>query len=265
MKSIQKLMSLKGRRALITGANGHIGQRIASTIAELGGDLVLVDKPEVGYGGMLERLRDSFNIEVTVMTCDLENENSREELITDLLQQKEPLNIVVNNAAMVGSLIGASAELKDESVDTWRRIVEVNLTAPFHLSKGLALKLKQSEHGTIINIASIYGVLGPNYSLYEGTEMGNPPAYAASKGGLIQLTRWLATTVAPHVRVNSVSPGGIERGQPESFKERYIRNTPLDRMGNEDDLKGVIAYLASDMSSYVTGHNIMVDGGLSAK
>ena len=91
--------------------------------------------------------------------------------------------------------------------------------------------------------------------------MGNPAAYAASKGGLLQLTRWLATTLAPDVRVNAVSPGGIFRGQPQAFVERYTSRTPLGRMASEHDLRGAIAYLASDLSSYVTGQNLAVDGG----
>ena len=129
------------------------------------------------------------------------------------------------------------------------------------MSKGLYPKLKQSGHGSIINVASIYGISGPDYSLYEDTAMGNPAAYAASKGGLLQLTRWLATTLAPEVRVNAISPGGVFRNQPEIFVARYRNRTPLQRMAVEDDFKGVMAYLVSDLSSYVTGQNMIVDGG----
>ena len=121
--------------------------------------------------------------------------------------------------------------------------------------------LRKSGSGSIINIASIYGINGPDFSLYEDTEMGNPAAYAASKGGLIQLTRWLSTSLAPKIRVNAVSPGGIFRNQPKNFVERYENKTPLGRMANEEDLKGIIAYLSSDLSSYVTGQNIVIDGG----
>ena len=112
-------------------------------------------------------------------------------------------------------------------------------------------------------MGSIYGILGPDLSLYDDTDLNNPAAYAASKGGLLQLTRWLATVLAPSVRANAVSPGGIERGQPEAFMSKYIARTPLKRMGCEEDFKGVIAFLASDMSRWVTGQNIVVDGGWS--
>jgi len=121
--------------------------------------------------------------------------------------------------------------------------------------------LLRESHGNIINIGSIYGEYAPDWSLYEGTTMSNPAAYGAAKGGLIQLTKWLATTLAPDVRVNSISPGGIERGQAKKFVDRYKSRTPLKRMACEDDFRGVIAFLASNMSSYVTGQNIRVDGG----
>ena len=113
----------------------------------------------------------------------------------------------------------------------------------------------------IINISSIYGVYAPDWNLYSGTLMSNPAGYSVSKGGLLQLTRWLATTIAPNVRVNAISPGGIFRNQPESFIKSYEGKTPLGRMATEDDFRGAVAYLASDLSKYVTGHNLLVDGG----
>jgi NAD(P)-dependent dehydrogenase (short-subunit alcohol dehydrogenase family) len=266
MKLIKELMSLRGRRALITGANGGIGRQMSTTIAELGGDLVLVDKPGTEYGELINILNDNFDIKINCLGCDLEDGNARQELISDISKQNDPLNILINNAAFAGTtnLPGWVTEFKDQTVDTWKRAIEVNLTAAFELSKGLAPKLKQNKYGAIINVASIYGVLGPDYSLYEGTQMGNPAAYAASKGGLVQLTRWLSTTLAPDVRVNTISPGGVFRNQADEFVQRYESRTPLGRMANEEDFKGVTAYLASDLSAYVTGQNILVDGGWTA-
>jgi NAD(P)-dependent dehydrogenase (short-subunit alcohol dehydrogenase family) len=110
-------------------------------------------------------------------------------------------------------------------------------------------------------MGSIYGMVGPKWDLYEGTSMGNPAAYGASKGGLLQLTRYLATTMAPSVRVNMITPGGIFREQPQAFVHRYEAGVPLGRMASEEDLKGAVAYLASDLSAYMTGQNLVVDGG----
>ena len=133
------------------------------------------------------------------------------------------------------------------------------------LAQASADALAASGHGSVVNISSIYGLVGPNTGLYEDTSLGNPAAYSASKGGLLQLTRWLATVLAPDVRVNAITPGGIRRDQPQAFHDRYVANTPMRRMATEEDLKGAIAYLASDLSAYVTGHNLVVDGGWTAQ
>ena len=266
MRTINELMSLQGRRALITGANGGIGRRMAATIAELGGDLVLVDQLGTEYGALLDTLQSISDVNVACVDCNLEDGNARSELIFDLLEQEEELSILINNAAFVGSsdLEGWATEFQDQSIETWQRALEVNLTAAFDLSKGLTPKLKQSGHGSIVNVASIYGISGPDYSLYTSTQMGNPAAYSVSKGGLIQLTRWLATTLAPDIRVNTISPGGMLRNQPEVFVRRYEARTPLKRMAVEEDIKGVTAFLSSDLSAYVTGQNLLVDGGWTA-
>lgn len=262
MRTILDLMNLNEKRALITGATGGIGTQMAFTIAELGGDLVLVDRPGTNYTALLDGLKE-YDVKITCIDCDLEKEHSRAELIQSVIDDSRPLNILINNAAFVGTsgLEGWVTDLEHQSIETWSRALEVNLTAAFDLSKGLASKIKKSGYGSIINVASIYGVCAPDYSLYEGTKMGNPAAYAASKGALIQLTRWLSTTLAPDIRVNVISPGGVYRGQPEKFIKSYNLKTPLARMATEEDFKGVTAYLASNLSAYVTGQNILVDGG----
>mgnify|MGYP001228613475 FL=1 len=263
MKKISDLMNLKGRRALITGATGGIGQEIALTIAELGGDLLLVDRPSSDYGLIMQKIFDNWDVNIECIDCDLENEDSRNYLIDKAIKSNKNLDILINNAAFVGesNLEGWVEDFDKQSLETWNRALGVNLTAPFHLSQAFTPLLRKNNNGSIINIASIYGMNAPDYSLYKGTDMGNPAGYSSSKGGLIQLTNWLATTVSPEIRVNSISPGGVWRNQPNKFVERYESRTPLGRMATEEDFKGVVAYLASDLSAYVTGQNIVVDGG----
>ena len=149
-------------------------------------------------------------------------------------------------------------------MEAWDNALRVNLTSPFVLVQEAQNELEKTGKGSVILIASTYGLVGPDMRLYEGTRMANPAGYSASKGGLLQLTRYMATVLAPLVRVNAISPGGIWRNQPVVFRERYEDRTPLRRMGTEEDLKGAIAYLASDLSAYVTGHNLLVDGGWTA-
>ncbi len=257
---------MKNKNTLITGAAGKLGKLISLTLAELGSNLILIDK----FKGDLTRLKleinEKYNVDVKIFEVDLEDEYARERLVKTLEEKIEFLNCLINNAAFVGTanLKGWAVEFEDQSLDTWRRAFEVNVTAPFHLSQLLKNLLKASEGGNIINIASIYGYLGPDWKLYENNNLANPAAYSCSKGALIQLTKWLSTTLAPEIRVNSISPGGIFRNQPKNFITKYTDKTPLKRMAREEDFSGVIALLASDESKYITGQNFIVDGGFSA-
>jgi NAD(P)-dependent dehydrogenase (short-subunit alcohol dehydrogenase family) len=232
-------------------------------LAELGADIVLVDRPGSDFDSMSASLAERWCVKVECQICDLEQQAQRNDLMTSLKTSDQGLNILINNAAFVGTsdLKGWAVPFEQQTIETWRRALELNLTAIFDLCQGLTPLLKAAEGASIINIASIYGIYGPDWALYEGTNMSNPAAYGTSKGGLIQFTRWLATTIAPRIRVNTLSPGGVFRNQHEAFVQRYEVKTPLGRMATEDDFRGAIAYLASDLSKYMTGHNLVVDGG----
>lgn len=262
---IRQLMDLRGRRAMLTGALGGLGRVMSHTLAELGADLVLVDRPGGDFSALKADLA-RWQVNVTMKTCDIEQDAERSALISDFLTGSQRLSILVNNAAFVGAsdLTGWAVPFEQQTVETWRRALEVNLTAVFDLCQGLTPLLRQSPGANIVNVASIYGMLAPDWRLYEATNMSNPAAYAASKGGLIQFSRWLSTTLAPDIRVNSISPGGIWRNQPPAFVDRYESRTPLGRMAVEEDFAGALAFLASDQARYVTGQNLVVDGGWSA-
>jgi NAD(P)-dependent dehydrogenase (short-subunit alcohol dehydrogenase family) len=263
MTTVAELMSLKGRRALLTGAAGHIGGIAARTLAELGAELVLVDRPGAGYGSLLQEIETDWSIRPQIIECDLEQESERTRLVETVRQQHSNLDVLINNAAFAAppGVTGWVGGFEQQSAETWRRALEVNVTAAFDLCRGFAPLLRASPGGSIINLSSIYGTYAPDYGLYEGTPMGNPAAYGVSKAGLIQLTRWLSTTLAPDVRANVLAPGGVFRNQPQEFVKRYEARTPLGRMATEDDFRGAFAYLASDLSRYVTGHTLAVDGG----
>jgi NAD(P)-dependent dehydrogenase (short-subunit alcohol dehydrogenase family) len=263
MSSLKELRNLNGRCALITGANGSLGRVMAETLAELGADLILVDRCNLNFDELSKSLAKRWDVEVECFICDLEFQAERTELISHLKVSGRLINILINNAAFVGTseISGWNVPFQQQTVETWRRAIEVNLTAIFELTQGITPLLQLAKGANIINIASIYGEYGPNWNLYEGTSMSNPAAYGVSKGGLIQLTRWLSTTISPNIRVNAISPGGVFRNQPKDFVERYKARTPLARMATEDDFRGVIAFLASDLSAYITGQTIRVDGG----
>jgi NAD(P)-dependent dehydrogenase (short-subunit alcohol dehydrogenase family) len=255
-------MSLKNRTAVITGGAGNLGQTLAETLAELGANLVLVDLSGSSIEDLAANLSARFDVTVSSEICDLECEEQRKGL-AERVTLGGDVDILINNAAFVGTsdLSGWSETFEKQSLESWRRALEVNLTAAFHLSQLFSPSLTNSVGGSIINIGSIYGELAPDWSLYEGLNMHNPAAYGASKAGLLQFTRWLSTALAPKVRVNAISPGGIQRGQHPDFIKRYSSKTPLGRMAEEGDLRGPIAFLASDMSAYMTGQVLNVDGG----
>lgn len=258
-RPLAELMDLKGRAALVTGGAGHIGFQAGAALAELGAKVALADLREAEAAAA--ELPNALGLSV-----DLADEAAVRALPGQVAKELGRLDIIVAAAGFVGTsgLKGWVTPFEEQSTETWRQALEVNLTSVFVLVQAALPLLKASGHGSVIALSSIYGMAGPDLRLYEGTTMGNPAAYAAGKGGLLQLVRWLATTLAPEVRVNAVSPGGILRGQPEAFQQRYKERTPLGRLGTEEELKGAIAYLASDLSTYVTGQNLVVDGGWTA-
>ncbi len=266
MKSFQELMNLKGRVALITGGAGHIGMALGGALAELGAQIVVLDRRYEDCAKAVNKLESDHSIPCFPLQADLSRTEHLKSIPHEALKQVDRIDILVNCAAYVGTtdLKGWSAPFAEQDPAVFQESLRVNLTGTFALTQAFAPLLEKNGTGSVINVSSIYGVVGPDFKLYENTEMGNPAGYAAAKGGLIQLTRWLSTALPPKVRVNSLSPGGVARNQPSSFTDQYIKKAPLGRMATEEDFKGAIAYFASDLSAYVTGQNLVVDGGWTA-
>jgi len=263
VRTIAQMLDLRGRVALVTGGAGHIGLALAEALAELGTDIAILDLDEEACRQASAQISASHDVRAMAVAANLAEESEVLAVPKRVLGKMGHLDILVNCAALVGTsdLEGWNAPLLQQGSRAWRMALDVNLTAPFLLTQACAEALASSRHGAVINVGSIYGMVGPSWDLYPGTGMANPAAYGASKGGLLQLTRYMATCMAPAVRVNMLTPGGLVRAQPPVFIERYNSRVPLGRMATEEDLKGAVAYLASDLSAYVTGHNLVVDGG----
>lgn len=266
MKTVKELMDLKGRVVVITGGAGHIGAEMAEALAELGATIVVLDIVQDQSEAVAKRLSRRYGAEALSHVVDLRDAQGIRSVPEFVRKHFGRLDVLINCAAMVGSLElkGWVAPFQEQSLDVWREALEVNLTAPFLLTQACAELLAVSGCGSVVNVSSIYGMVGPDWRLYEGTPMGNPAAYSASKGGLLQLTRWLATTLAPAIRVNAITAGGVYRSTQEPFLSRYLTRVPAGRMATEEDFKGAVAYLASDLSLYMTGQNLVVDGGWTA-
>ena len=254
MRPISELSSLAGRRALVVGGAGHLGGAAAETLVELGAEVAVWDVDEAGAAAVPGTI---------ALAADLRDEAATRACVGDAVARLGGLDVLVHAAALVGSSDrdGWAVPFAEQSLSAWEEALRVNVSSAFVVAQAAAPELARSGHGSIILFGSIYGRVGPDPSLYEGTSLANPVAYGVGKGGTLQLMRYLATMLAPAVRVNTISPGGVERGQPDAFRTRYAQRTPLRRMATEEDVKGAVAFLASDLSAYVTGHDLVVDGG----
>lgn len=261
MRSVRELMDLSGRVVAITGGAGHVGRAFAETAAELGATVALLDLPGRAQAAALALGERHHAVDV-----DLADPAHAGEAVQVVLERCGRLDVLAHCASLVGTsgLPGWAVRVEEQALPAWSRALDVNLSSAFALTQAALPALRAHKSGAVIFVGSIYGVVGPDWRLYDGTTLGNPAAYAATKGALLQLVRWYATTLAPDVRVNALSPGGIWRDTPEPFHTRYVERTPMKRMASEEDLKGAFAYLASDLSKYVTGQNLLVDGGWTA-
>lgn len=263
MRLISELMNLQGRVAILTGGAGYLGLSFGQVLVELGATVVIADLDRDACQKRADVLNKIGPGKAWALQVNLMDEEKTRQAVQTVLQKEGGLDILIHLAAFVGTsdFSGWGVPFAQQSVVAWDAALRVNLTAAFIMAQEAQPALDRSGKGTIILVSSIYGLVGPDMALYDGISMENPVGYGASKGGLLQLTRYLATILAPKIRVNAITPGGIWRAQPEIFVKRYEKKTPLGRMGVEEDFKGAVAYLASDLSSYVTGQNLIVDGG----
>jgi len=232
------IIDLSGKVVVITGASGIQGPEHAKLLKQAGAQVVATD------------------IKDTEIILDVTSQESIKKAAHTIIGQYGKIDVLINNAGSTGK---SSAD--------WDQIIKVNLTGTYLCCQVIGAAMQQ---GSIINVSSIYGLVGPDFSIYESAEyagkpMGVPAGYAASKGGVIALTKYFASLYAPKIRVNCITPGGIFDNQPENFVKKYSAKTLLGRMANKSEVSGAILYLASDLSSYVTGANIVVDGGLTAR
>ena len=241
-------MNVQGRRILVTGSCGHVGRVLVAALREAGAAVVGTDHNEGAD-----------------IIADLTKEGETRIACSRSLTRLGGLDGLVHCAALTGQgggmRSGWVAPFEKQSVEAFEYSLRVQVVSSFVLLQELAPALKESGHGSVILLGSIYGMVAPFMPLYEGLGMESPVGYSATKGAVNQLVKHFAALLAPDVRVNCVTPGGLLRGQPEEFIRRYERQVPLGRMGIEQDLVGPTLFLLSDSSAYITGHNLVVDGG----
>ena len=256
--------SLQGKSGVVTGGGGPIGRAVVHSLALQGAHVIAVDLPKPCSDLRSQPLTTQLSEFIRIIETDLLNPVEFAELCSSL--RETPIDFLVNNAALTGDsrVDGYCGTLESQSYEAFDSALELNLAIPFRLTKELLPMLRAGLQASIVNISSIYGLVAPSFAIYGAGQLMTPAAYAASKGGLIQLTRYLAGALGPQIRVNAVAPGGVERGQAVDFVEAYVSRTMLKRMASEQDIANAIVWLISDQSSYITGQVIAVDGGWTA-
>lgn len=253
-----KLFDLKGRVVLLTGANGQLGQAMAEVLFESGADIVFADKSLDICRKKEANIRRSGGRVISIKV-DVTDKSSVKKCVKKVTSHFKKIDILINNAG-----IGVFTPFEKRTIKDFDRVIAVNVKGPFICSQVVCEDMMKRKSGNIINIGSIYGLVAPDQRIYGDSGRNCSEVYAMSKAAIIQLTRYLACYLSKYnIRVNCISPGGIFNNQASKFVKNYSYKTPLSRMGFSEDIKGAIAYLASDASKYVTGHNIVVDGGFT--
>jgi NAD(P)-dependent dehydrogenase (short-subunit alcohol dehydrogenase family) len=270
-KKSGELFSLANKVVVVTGGAGLLGQVFCQALVDVGAHVAIVDLNLESAETVAKRINKSEAQKVVAVGSDITSPESVTQMVANVVKQLGRIDVLVNNAASKGSSLDAFFEsFEDYSLKTWREVMSVNIDGLFLVAQAVGKQMKKQGGGSIIQTSSIYGVVAPDQRIYEGSEyngraINTPAVYSASKSAVNGLTNYLATYWASSkIRVNSLTPGGIASGQNSEFNKKYSNRVPLGRMGEATELVGALIYLASDASSYVTGQNLIVDGGLSA-
>jgi NAD(P)-dependent dehydrogenase (short-subunit alcohol dehydrogenase family) len=264
------VFGLQGKVAIVTGATGLLGKEHCRALSEAGAAVVAADLDVEKCAALAAELGTS----AMGLSLDVTDRTSVDAGLASVMKRYGAIDVLVNNAAVNDmfenpALAGEQSRFENYPEAMWRKMFDVNVTGTFFCSQVFGTQMAKQRRGSIINIASTYGLVGPDQSIYkrpDGTQgFYKSAAYPATKGAVIAFTRFLAAYWgASGVRANTLSPGGVENSQDDHFVQTYSSKTPLGRMANPNDYRGAVVFLASDASSYMTGANLVVDGGWTA-
>lgn len=290
MENLPELFDLSGRVAVVTGGAGLLGAEFCQTLAAAGAATVVADIDEAAakqIAASLNQPNNKSKIQAKssakqsfAVQLDVTDKDSVQNLISRSVAEFGSLDILVNSAAMDpkfdrqgtggtnGEIDPLSLEFEDHPLESWKQAIDVNLTGMFLCCQEAGRQMRSQDGGVIINVCSIYGLVGPDQRIYKraGEQLQFKPAYySVTKAGVLGLTKYLATYYAgENIRVNALTPGGVYNDHDEEFLHAYSARTVLGRMAEKDEMNGALLFLASDASSYMTGGNLVVDGGWTA-
>ncbi|NLC30337.1 MAG: SDR family oxidoreductase [Chloroflexi bacterium] len=272
-ESILKKFDLTGKTALITGAAGLLGMQFSLALAQAGANVVLADLNEVIAAKNSDELKH-LGLSSMAVAVDVTDPRSTKAMVEKALASFGSLDVLVNSAALDPKFDPANVGDQEEnafetySLESWRQALDVNLTGMVLASQAAVIPMLEQGQGVIVNIASIYGLVGPDQRLYEqadNTRQFKPVYYSVTKAGVLGFTRYLAAYYAgKNIRVNALTPGGVFNNHDQVFTDQYSARTMLGRMADLDEMNAAMLFLCSEASSYMTGSNLVVDGGWTA-
>ena len=260
---IPQMFDLSNQIAVVTGGAGFLGQSISTALAEAGALVYICSRDTKHCEQIAAKLRKQTKSKIKAKFLDIQSSKSVTECFNEISKEHGKIDILVNNAAF--SKLGT---LEKMSEDDWILGIDTSINGVFRTTKAVIPIMKKYNYGSIINISSMYGLVSPDPRIYGDSKLNNPPNYGAGKSAIIQFTRYAAVYLAKKgIRVNTISPGPFPNPQVQKNKQ-FINNLenkiPLGRIGKPDEIKGSIVFLASHASSYITGTNVIVDGGWTA-
>jgi 2-deoxy-D-gluconate 3-dehydrogenase len=270
--NIMEKFSMKGKVALVTGGAGLLGREFCKTLAEAGAVVYCADLNIELASQTAEKLA-ALGLPVRAIQLDVTSTDSTESVVEKIVTESGTLDVLVNSAALDPKFDPTHAQIDSNAFETyplssWQDAVNVNLTGPFLVTQAVSRQMVKQGKGSIINICSTYGLGGPDQRLYEKpgqSKVFKPVYYTVTKAGILGFTKYLATYYAnTEIRVNALTPGGVFNNHDELFVKNYSSRTVLGRMAKQDEMNGALLFLASDASSYITGGNVVVDGGWTA-
>ena len=262
---INKLFDLSDRVVVITGAAGLLGTQYAYGLSQAGANVVLADLNHTNCKTTERQIIKKFSTKPMSIKLDLTNQKSISSMTSAIIKKYSKIDVLVNNAAYQGNPKIRTDGFENLKLNVWNQAIYVNLTGVFLCCQNIGKQMLKQKSGNIINIASTYGLVGPDQRIYGKSGQNSAAFYAATKSAILNLTRYLAAYwQGTGIRVNTLSPGGVQNNQDPNFRKKYSEKTMIGRMAKKDEYVGPLLYLASDASSYMTGSNLIVDGGWTA-
>lgn len=265
--------SLRDRVAIITGGAGFLGVHYCQSLAEFGAHVVVADLDEQAPAEVAEQVTESTEVEALGLSVDVSNPESVLEMVRATMDKFNRIDILVNNAALDPKFDSEHSgehtnRFEDFPFEMWQQALDVNITGMYLCAQAVSRPMLEANRGLIVNVSSTYGIVGPDQRLYEREDEAvqfKPVTYTVTKSAVLGLTKYLAAYFhSTGIRVNTLTPGGVFAGHDEEFVRRYSDKTILGRMAEPEDMCGALLFLVSDASSYMTGANLVVDGGWTA-